>query len=312
MLNNLKCLPVYRRLSWFLQQLVGLGEMLATKEPSMSRQRRRMHSLQDVVAPLQTRRTQTSDAWMWQRDILNVFVLNSVDSPGRSQLLSSERTTPTAWRRGPAGCCWATEPRRPWTSPSLCLCGSWPGALGRSAQRWATARLASNVTGPVNDQQLSEYSIDLFYFLNIPCLAHPLRSPCPGCWKPSMSDTSSLYMFSKLKQENMKVCIINWLVHSEKSTERHWEGFYFLPGWRIHRSFHTEAQSVGLVRSVIWILTENHHFDLESETELKLKTCDNHFQILQMTRVKERQHTELYINSDQGEEDHLNVLQVPP
>ena len=65
--------------------------------------------------------------------------------------------------------------------------------------------------------------------------------------------------------------------------------------------FHTEAQSVGLVWIVIWILTENHHFDLETETELKLKTRDNHFQILQMTRVKERQHTKLYVTYQEEE-----------
>lgn len=38
----------------------------------------------------------------------------------------------------------------------------------------------------------------------IPCLAHPVRSPWPGCWKPSMSEASSLYMFSKLKTKCIK------------------------------------------------------------------------------------------------------------
>lgn len=39
----------------------------------------------------------------------------------------------------------------------------------------------------------------------------------------------------------------------------------------MHRSFDTEAQSVSLVRTMIWILAKNHHFDLELETDLKVK-----------------------------------------
>lgn len=47
--NVLKCFPVYRSLSGFLEQLVGLWEVPASEEASVSRQGRRVHSLQDVM-----------------------------------------------------------------------------------------------------------------------------------------------------------------------------------------------------------------------------------------------------------------------
>lgn len=33
----------------------------------------------------------------------------------------------------------------------------------------------------------------------LPCLDHPIRCPCPGCSKPSMSFVRHLYMFARLK-----------------------------------------------------------------------------------------------------------------
>lgn len=49
---------------------------------------------------------------------------------------------------------------------------------------------------------LRTYSSTILQTSEIPCLAHPVRSPCLGCWNPSISKASSLYMFSKLEDEN--------------------------------------------------------------------------------------------------------------
>lgn len=58
--KHLKCLPIHRRLPRFLQQLVGLWKMPASKKSSMSRKRRRMHRLQDMMELLEGKKTQ---AW---------------------------------------------------------------------------------------------------------------------------------------------------------------------------------------------------------------------------------------------------------
>lgn len=81
-----------------------------------------------------------------------------------------------------------------------------------------------------------------------------------------------MYMFSKLEMKRiMGVKLENELVHrrSLRSSERHLRRFS--PGWRRHWSFDTEAQSMSLVRTVIWILAKNHHFDLESETDVEVR-----------------------------------------
>lgn len=40
-------------------------------------------------------------------------------------------------------------------------------------------------------------------------------------------------------------------------------GRFCLPGWRWDRSFHTKTQTMCLVRTMIWVLAQNHHFDLK-------------------------------------------------
>lgn len=55
--SHLKCLPVHRRLPRFLQQLVGLWKMPTSKKSSMSRKRRRMHRLHDMMELLEGKKT---------------------------------------------------------------------------------------------------------------------------------------------------------------------------------------------------------------------------------------------------------------
>lgn len=41
---------------------------------------------------------------------------------------------------------------------------------------------------------------------------------------------------------------------------------FCLPGWRWHRFFHTETQTMCLVGTMIRVLAQNHHFDLKIDT----------------------------------------------
>lgn len=82
---------------------------------------------------------------------------------------------------------WAYEPHNMNTRPSRFLlshCTTASVKVSQPLSLWELAWCARTVNTALSN--------------STPCLAHPVRSPCLGCVKPSISDVSSLYMFSKL------------------------------------------------------------------------------------------------------------------
>lgn len=80
---------------------------------------------------------------------------------------------------------------------------------------------------------VSKHSTDPYYY--IPCLAHPVRSPCPGCSNPSISETNSLYMFPKLKVKRKM-----WQTYKNPYYELVWNK----PKWLVHRGKQQEEYAV--------------------------------------------------------------------
>lgn len=206
--NKLKCLPVDGWLSRFLKQLVGLWEMLASKKASVSRQGRRVHSLQDMMAFLESKYTQF-------KHMIKIIIVHQID-----RFVLREQLWRTLLIVAPFF--WAYEPHSMKTRPSRLLLSqcttesvnvSQPLSLCEFAwwARTVNTALSSNTPDEWSHSMAGLFMPKKKYlfccantqrvFAKIPCCAQPVRSPCLGCSKPSMSDASSLYMFSKLKKD---------------------------------------------------------------------------------------------------------------
>lgn len=127
--------------------------MSTSKEATVCRKRGRVNRLEDMVTFLQNDARKQSK---WQNSVeiqvrkekKTKQTTNQCYILYRWQRLSSERTRPTAWRPGPPGSCSATALRRPWRSPILCLCASWPDALAQLTQRSAAEHLQGQTRNP--------------------------------------------------------------------------------------------------------------------------------------------------------------------
>lgn len=101
----------------------------------------------------------------------------------------------------------ASQPRSLWElawcarTVSTALSNSTPGEQGQKKRRRRAGLLQLSYCGTMI-KHLTKW-VFCFVFFQVPCWAHPVRSPCPGCWKPLMSELSSLNMFSKLEMKRI-------------------------------------------------------------------------------------------------------------
>lgn len=124
--NMLKCLPVYRSLSGFLEQLIGFWEVPASKEASVSRQGRRVHSLQDVVPFLER-----------EQELKYVTVFKMKHELGRTVSKQLARTLLMV-----APFFWAYEPHSMKTRPSRLLLSHCTTASVNVSQPWSLCEFA--------------------------------------------------------------------------------------------------------------------------------------------------------------------------
>lgn len=104
----------------------------------------------------------------------------------------------------------ASQPRSLWElawcarTVSTALSNSTPGEQGqkKKKRRRRAGLLQLSYCGTMI-KHLTKWGFFVLFFFQVPCWAHPVRSPCPGCWKPLMSELSSLNMFSKLEMKRI-------------------------------------------------------------------------------------------------------------